>query len=176
MPTRGDKQLQAKLDRLKRALSNTAPKRVGAAAERFFKESFRRQGWLDGGLRKWPATKGGKPGRVLKRTGLLMNSIRVARADWRSIQVVAGGPHVPYARIHNEGGTIQRQVTRRAHQRRAHAMRTRRGRVMVAATTVRRHQARMNVHIRKRQYMGRSTSLDLELRKVILETVAAAIR
>lgn len=175
--------MQAKLTRLAKALVSTAPKRIAANAERHFKDSFRNQGFTDRALVKWrplrkPRTnsKGKKlQGRILKGRGLLANSIRVARADWNGIQVVAGGPHVPYAKLHNEGGWIRRQVTRRAHTRRAHPANTRRGRVLRNEAHVRRHQARMNVYIPKRQFMGDSHQLRQTMRQTILKTIAETL-
>lgn len=157
---------------------STAPKRIGADAERHYKESFRKQGFTDSTFRMWPPLKDpkAKKGRILKRSGLLMNSIRVAQADWRGVQVVAGGPHVPYAQIHNEGGTIHRQVTRRAHPRKGGPVKTRRGTVIRKATYVRRHQAMMNTHLRKRQFMGPSRALETKMRATILRTIAEAVK
>jgi phage gpG-like protein len=110
-------------------------------------------------------------GRVLSRTGMLYNSVQLVQADANGIRVVAGGAHVPYAQLHNKGGTIQRQVTVRAHHRREHFANTRRGRVKRKAAIVRRHQMRMNLHIRKRQFMGKSHMLDIQMRKTILASL-----
>lgn len=159
-----DQKLQQRLNQLRTELRDRLPKVLAAQAERHFKQSFRDQGFTDRSLVRWRPSKGAKKGRTLRRSGLLFNSIRIARADAGGIVIVAGGPYVPYARIHNEGGTIQRQVTRRAHQRKAH----RRGRSLVKEHSVRRHQARLNVHIPKRQYMGKSHVLDLSMRTSIL--------
>ena len=159
---------------MQKALVSTVPKRIAADAERHFKQSFRDQGFTNSSLVKWAPTKKGKPGRVLKKSGLLFNSIRIVRAEWNGIQLTAGGPHVPYAQIHNEGGTINRQVTRREHFRKGGPVRTRRGTVQRKGGLVKRHQARMNVHIRKRQFMGRSVVLENTMRLTIINTIKAA--
>lgn len=175
MSVKGNSQVA---QRLRKALTTTIPKRIAADAQRHYMDSFRHQGFTDRALVKWrpvkkPRTSRGKVvgGRVLKGRGLLANSIRVARADWNGIQVVAGGPHVPYARIHNEGGWIRRQVTRRAHTRRAHPARTKSGVIMRKEANVRRHQARMNLYMPKRQYMGDSTVLRNTMRQTIQRTI-----
>lgn len=162
-----DQKLQQRIKQLQNELRNRLPKVLAAQAERHFKQSFRDQGFTDRALVRWRPSRGVKAGRTLRRSGLLFNSIRIARADAGGIVIVAGGPYVPYARIHNEGGTIQRQVTRRAHQRKAH----RRGRSLVKEHSVRRHQARLNVHLPKRQYMGKSQVLDTAMRNGILNSV-----
>lgn len=178
MSVSGAGNLQAKLGRIAKALVSTAPKRIAADAERHFKDSFRNQGFTDRVLVKWrplrkPRTSKGKvlQGRILKGRGLLANSVRVAQADWNSIQVVAGGQHVRYAKIHNEGGWIRRQVTRRAHTRQAHAANTRRGRIMRKEAHVRRHQARMNLYMPKRQFMGDSYMLRQTMLQTVLKTI-----
>lgn len=184
MPVKGDKQLQAKVAKLKAALMKTAPQRIAIDAQRHFMQSFRDQGFTDRGLVKWrplrkPRTNAkGKvlQGRILKGKGLLANSIRVIKADWNGIVVAAGGPHVPYARLHNEGGWIRRQVTRRAHVRGAHIRRTKRyGAQQVSEANVRRHQARMNLYMIKRQFMGDSHVLRRKMRETILKTITESL-
>lgn len=168
--------LQAKLTKVQHAISNTIPKRVAANAERHFKESFRKQGFTNANFLRWAPTKGGKAGRVLRKSGLLFNSIRIDQANENGIRIVAGGAHVPYAQIHNEGGTINRQATRRAHIRRGGPVKTRRGIIQRKAAAVRRHQVRMNVHIRKRQFMGPSITLDGIMKATIQKTIAEALK
>jgi phage gpG-like protein len=168
--------LRAKLERLAKALAVQAPKVIGAAAERHFKQSFVNQGFTDSALVKWPKTKNGKANRVLKKTGLLMNSIRVDRADLNVIRIVAGGPQVPYARIHNEGGTIEGTANVRAHQRRAHRASTRRGKVMRKAASVKAHTRRMLTYMPKRQYMGKSAAMEANMRNELLKLIARTIK
>lgn len=173
MSIRGIGQLNGKLAKLQTALTRTIPRRIGQDAEDHFRRSFKNQGFTDRGLVKWAPVKNKKAmkGRVLSRTGMLYNSVQLVQADANGIRVVAGGRAVPYAKIHNEGGTIQRQVSVRAHHRKEHFANTRRGRVKRKAATVRRHQMRMNLHLRKRQFMGKSHVLDMKMRKTILTTI-----
>lgn len=176
MPIHGMPPLRAKLDQLAKALAVKAPKVIAAPAERHFKQSFVNQGFTDSHLVKWPKTKGGKPGRVLKRTGLLMNSIRIDRADLNVIRIVAGGPQVRYARIHNEGGTIEGTANVRAHQRRAHRANTRRGKVMRQAASVKAHTRRMLTYMPKRQYMGKSQAMEARMREELLKLIARTLK
>ncbi len=183
MPIYGVNNLDKRIERLGKALQRTIPRRIGQDAENHFRASFKNGGFTDRTLVKWrprkqqPRDRRGKAKAhtVLFQHGLLRGSVRLAQAYWNSIQVVAGGPHVPYARIHNEGGWIRRQVTRRAHTRRAHAANTRRGRIMRGEAHVRRHQARMNVYIPKRQFMGPSKALEATMRQTILKTIAETL-
>lgn len=182
MPERGTKQLNAKLSNLKKALLTTAPKRMGNDALRHFLMSFRNQGFTDERLVLWPKTKaprtiGGRAvqGRILKGRGLLMNSLRVTRSDWNGIQLAAGGPQVPYAKIHNEGGTIETTANVRAHARRDHVARLRTGKVARTGGPVKAHTRRMLTYMPKRQYMGRSAVLVNTMRETILKTVVQTL-
>jgi phage gpG-like protein len=83
---------------------------------------------------------------LLLKTGRLKRSIRKISATTDRIII---GTDVPYAQIHNEGGTINTTVTVRAHTR------TRRGR----SENVRGHSRRMNLNIPQRQFLGNSQVL-----------------
>lgn len=167
-------------DNLARTLSTTLPERLGATAEAFYRRSFRNQGFTDQQLVKWRKLKRPRTNSrgkalnkaILKGTGNLALSIRVERADFRGVLIAAGNRQVPYAQIHNEGGWIRRQVTRRAHLVGESVRRTKRGKkVAVRAHMVRRHQAQMNLYMPKRQFMGPSATLHRELLGVADKTM-----
>lgn len=166
--------------RLVKALTNDIPKRIANDAERFFKDSFKRQAWEGKPWRprkKRDRRKGKKPGRrILVDTGNLMQSIRVVRADHNNITLTAGNAHVPYAQVHNEGAWVRGQVTRRAFVKMEHMRRTRSGkRVPVRTHQVRRHQARLNMHMPKRQFMGASPTLERIMRETITKSLRRAV-
>lgn len=171
MPIKGTIEIA---NRIRTALVQKVPKRIAADAERHFKMSFRHQGFIDETLVPWKPTE--KPransrgkvlqGRILKRTGLLVNSIRVLRADWNRVEITAGGQHVPYAQIHNEGGRIQGTFNVRAHTRRK-----RDG----SKVPVRAFQRKVNTVIPQRQFMGDSFKLRQTMRQTILRTISEAL-
>lgn len=180
MPVYGIKNLDNRLLKLRNDLVTKLPKKLGQAAETHFRASFKSQGFTDRALVKWkprakpPRTKTGKekPHTILYNHGLLRNSVRLVRYTWNDIQVVAGGQHVPYARIHNEGGTINKTVSVRAFDRRAHIRTTKRGkRVKVGPGTVRPFSRHMNTVIPRRQFMGESHVLRMEMRGIILKAI-----
>lgn len=182
MPVHGSKQLIAKVNNLSKALMGTIPKRMATDAHRHFLMSFRNQGFTDERLVLWPRLKkartiGGRSveGRILKGRGLLMNSLRIAQANWNSIVIAAGGPHVPYAKIHNEGGTIEATASVRSHTRRDHAANSRNGKVLRRGGTVGAHTRRMLTYMPKRQYMGRSKVLVETMRQTIMKTVVETL-
>lgn len=185
MPVYGIKNLDRRIERLKNTLAKTIPARIGQAAENHFRESFKKGGFTDRTFVKWPARKKppmDKRGKVRKhtvlfQTGMLRNSVRLLpNPSWNNIQVVAGGPHVPYARAHNEGTVINKSVSVRAHGRRAHPARTRSGkRIMRKEANVGAYTRHMNTVIRKRQFMGESYVLGVKMRAIILKSIAETL-
>lgn len=88
-----------------RQFFRTVPRMAGRIAVNFYKDSFRRQGFIDQGFERWPARKRPDRGRAtLVKTGKLRRSIRIMKVTPSSVTV---GSSMPYASIHNFGGTIQ---------------------------------------------------------------------
>ena len=171
MPIKGMDKVMRKALALQKAMAGPVPVKMQAAAVRVFRDNFKAQGWVDRGVKPWKqrATEEKRKGRskprkiLIGRTSLLINSIeRNGQATWNSISVKAGGPHVPYARIHNEGGEIRGTFGIRQHGRR-----TRAG----GKATVRQHTRTVNTTIPQRRFMGDSHALRQAMRKVIGEAV-----
>ncbi len=155
---------------------NKLPNEVAAIAVKFSKERFRKQSWLDVVEDKWPVRKRRRKGgarrsqTLLVDTGRLKRSIRKIHAD---NQVVIIGTDVPYAQIHNDGGTINKTVTvnehkRAEHKRKAHS-RTRAGRTeiiksaIVKSHVIATHRRKMNTTIEARKFLGQSAALEQQL-------------
>jgi phage gpG-like protein len=101
---------QARFTSIEHKLQQTLaalPAKAGAVVVHHSLESFHDQGWTDSSLEPWSPrlSKNGKnTGRaILVQSGRLRRSIRVLTATADSVTV---GTDVPYAQIHNEGGTI----------------------------------------------------------------------
>uniref|UniRef100_UPI001F46270F phage virion morphogenesis protein n=2 Tax=Flavobacteriaceae TaxID=49546 RepID=UPI001F46270F len=77
------------------------------------------------------------------------------------------GTDVPYAQIHNEGGTIKATARVRAHSR------TRKGRNQ--PIKVKAHTRQMNAKIPKRQFLGESAVLALRLENHMYDKVTDEI-
>lgn len=135
------------------------PRTVGGLAVTFFKESWRRQGWLDKSLQKWLPRRHPSPSdagkAILVQRGHLRNSIRILSSDSQSVVV---GSTLPYAEPHNDGG--RGSVTVRQHTRR-----TPRG----GLSTVRQHTRAMNVP--QRRFIGDSS----EVNKLVDKKIEAMI-
>lgn len=146
------------------------PQRVGTEAVAFFKQSFRRQGWIDkGGVEKWKRRKHddrkSRSRGILMLRGTLRRSIRIVNKTANSVTV---GTDVPYAQIHNEGGHIQATVRVRAHRRKGSTytryaqsdIATRRSvgrkRIGRSGGEVKAHTRKMNLRIPQRRFMGQS--------------------
>jgi phage gpG-like protein len=145
-----------KLDNIVKAYNNL-PTEVAAIAVSFTKDRFRSQDWYDTNRESWPARKRQRGGKkrsqtLLADTARLKRSIRKILADRKQVVI---GTDVPYAQIHNDGGKITKSVTVKSHSRR----RKSRG----GSTTVRSHTRRMNLTIPKRQFIGESNRLEMEL-------------
>lgn len=159
------------------------PRYVGNMAVNFYKDSFKRGGYIDtGGLQKWEprkklAARGSKPKgnrALLVKTGNLRRSIKIIRSG---LGFVVVGTNLPYARIHNEGGTITSTqnigaYTRKAHKRKAYT-RTWQGNsqsikaTQIAQSQIKAHSRKQNTKMTQRQFMGLSQFL---MRRILLNT------
>lgn len=82
------------------------PQIIAETAVEYFKESFIKKSFNG---KAWPATK--KPvkrGSLMVRSGALMSTIRPSLITANTVVTSAGSSKVRYARVHNEGGTIDR--------------------------------------------------------------------
>lgn len=85
------------------------PHVVAETATEYFKERFSAKEW-DG--TPWPQTKRVvRRGSLLVRSSKLVNSIRPTVVTANRVRIGAGNAKVPYAQVHNEGGTVHPTVT-----------------------------------------------------------------
>jgi len=82
-----------------------APSIIAETATEYFKKSFIEKRF---GSDIWSPTKRPvKKGSLMVRSGALMGSIRPTLVTQNQVTISAGSSKVPYAKVHNEGGTIQ---------------------------------------------------------------------
>lgn len=81
----------------------------------FFIDSFQKQGFTDRSFEPWQKRGGGdRPGgALLVKSAHLRNSLKVME---RSIDKIVFGSNSPYAKIHNEGGIINVNLTPKARR------------------------------------------------------------
>lgn len=153
------------------------PTWAGNAALNLFKDSWRRQGFIDQRFERWPKRRNdadGKGRAVLMQSGALRRSLRLRTGDtWFEIST-----DVPYARAHNEGETIEQTVTPR--QRRffwamhAKARRTGDG-PQAAMWRAFALSQKLTIKMPKRQFMGRSRLLERRIGMHVERAVEAAL-
>ncbi len=95
---------------------------IAEMATEYYKQRFTTKEWEG---EPWPAAKNPPSrGSLLVRSGALVSTIRPVRVTSTEATIRAGSPRVPYARIHNEGGTVTQKPTpkqRRFFWAKAHA-------------------------------------------------------
>ena len=155
-------------DNINRAISRI-PQKAAVMAVNFTKERFVKKNWVDTTEHPWDKTKKRK-GSTLIKSGRLKRSIRKVHvgADYAII-----GTDVPYARIHNDGGTMEgtehvRTHTRRAHKRKAYTRAGKRIKAgVVRAHTIKSHTRKYKRTIIQRQFIGESQALTNQLTSMI---------
>ncbi|MBR6286969.1 MAG: phage virion morphogenesis protein [Bacteroidaceae bacterium] len=110
----GHDELTRRIDYLKQQIetevNDRLPRKVGIVAVNFFKQNFRDAGFRDDTIQQWKLTKRQQFGKGAAAGYTPLLSAR--NHLFSSIQYVAGrgevhiGNNVPYANIHNEGGTV----------------------------------------------------------------------
>lgn len=166
MPRSPLDQLRKDADRIDRFLK-TMPRAMGQIAVREYVGMFRRQAFVDeaGTSHAWPSRKrkDKKGGRaLLVKSGRLRRSVRVTSQDGESVTI---GTDVPYAQIHNEGGTLTATQSIRGHQRRRFsrdevsgpsAKRAKWVKTLIGTSDVKGHSRQLNTEMPQRQFMGAS--------------------
>ncbi|WP_370408967.1 phage virion morphogenesis protein [Tenacibaculum dicentrarchi] len=139
---------------------------AGVIAVKFSKDRFRQKNWVDTSQEKWTPRKQKRAGSLLvgPGSGRLKKSIRKISEGKYYVLI---GTDVPYAQIHNEGGTIKATARVRAHSR------TRKGRNQ--PIKVKAHTRQMNTKIPKRQFLGESAVLALRLENHMYDKVTDEI-
>jgi phage gpG-like protein len=190
--------LKAKQKELDTLMRRELPVKVGRMAKDHYQDNFRKGGFVNGGLRRWPVTKrqrsGSKSaaagyGPLLSRRNHLFSSVKYTPGDYR----VRVANDVKYAPPHNWGGETRPTVTPRMRKfawamyykaagiRKKAAKGKRKGKTRqrelppeagmwkgLALT----RKKKLKVKIPQRQFIGEST----ELNKQIRQTVETEIR
>lgn len=163
-------ELRQKYNTLRRKL----PLVLGKEAVNFFKDNFRKGGWEgDNGNEQWQNRKPDIDGRARSRrtlikSGNLRRSIRIATTTYNSVTIAT---NLPYAKIHNEGGTIVQKPTWRQRMffsHRSNQAEESRNRSAANAWAAMSTAKKLTIPIPKRQFMGNSKALDERIEKRII--------
>lgn len=152
------------------------PTWAGNAALNFFKDSWRRQGFIDRRYERWQRRKGNPDGRaVLVKSGALRRSLRL-RVGRTWFEISTG---MKYAKAHNEGGTIVQTVTPR-QRRYFWAMSAKHKKLgQPDAAEMWRRMAlseTLTIKMPKRQFMGASHFLERRIQMHVERALATALR
>lgn len=158
------KPLKQQLSEFKR-LRVDLPTLVGNEAVNFFKQGFRRQGFIDESFKPWakrsPKAKRNKGRNILVDSARLWRSIRVLhKVPGRMVNV---GTDVPYAQAHNEGFTGIEHV--RPHKRTATVKRKAYG--SYKGTAAKRRAATITMSGARHNVKGFSRKMRLPQRRII---------
>lgn len=111
-------ELKKKSNEVENLMKRKLPVVVGRMAKDHYQENFRKGGFQNRGLRKWPVTRrqtsgiagaDGQYGPLLSRRNHLFASIKYVPSDYR----VTVSNDLPYAPVHNWGGQVNPTVTPR---------------------------------------------------------------
>ena len=160
------------VDKVQDTIRQKAADIVEEKAIQYYRRSFQTKSW-DG--ESWaPAKKTPKRGHLMYRTGALMGSIGRHINTPTRVVIRGGNQKAPYARIHNEGGTINnpgstRQNTWKVYKRGKFA-----GRTLFAKNTVNATFSQKNIikpytiNIPKRKFMGKTKELNNIIREALI--------
>ncbi|MCZ2393404.1 MAG: phage virion morphogenesis protein [Chitinophagales bacterium] len=83
---------------------------VAKEAQSFFKSSFDKEGFTDYGFIAWPKRRDNETHKLLYKSHALKDSVIIKTIDKKMVEIMAG-EGIPYAAIHNYGGTITVKMT-----------------------------------------------------------------
>lgn len=185
--------IKAKQKELDTLMRRKLPVKVGRMAKDHYQENFRKGGFVNGGLERWPQTKrqqsGGTSaaanyGPLLSRRNHLFSSVKYTPADYR----VRVANDVEYASLHNNGGETNPTVTPKMRKF-AWAMYYKAAGIRKKAATAGRkgktgqkelspeaamwkglaltRKKKLKVRVPKRQFIGESVELNEQIRQTI---------
>jgi len=147
------------------------PPLLGAEAVRHTKENFRQGGFVDSSLNPWPKRKRDPdPGRgtlIGKGTAHLFRDVRILS---RTNNMVTVGTTLPYARIHNDGGTISHPGGTAFFKKKDGELAWVSNQVAARLATAGRKLPRTKPHLiqmPQRKFLGQSKSLNQKLRTIV---------
>lgn len=177
---------------IQREVNDRLPRKVGITAVNHFKQNFRDGGFMNGGLHPWKKTKrqqqpsnaGSRYSPLTSARNHLMSSLEFHPGVG---QVRISNP-VPYAAIHNEGGTINThprvtpKMRKFAWAMAYHAAGVRRkgklpkelpyeAKMWRALALTKKTTLSIHANIPQRQFMGESQELTQKVNRIVNESI-----
>ena len=149
------------------------PNEVALMAKNHFLKSFIKEGFEDTSFIAWPKRKDTDGHKLLSKSLQLRGSLKIDKANFKRIEVSAG-EGLPYAAIHNEGGIINVQVTKKIRKFFWYMFyKTNIQKYKMMALT---KKSSFRIRIPKRQYIGESYKLNQDLDKKFIDRIIEAQR
>lgn len=189
-------EIQRRIERVKtdieREVRDRLPRKAGITAVNHFRQNFRDAGWRDNGLHPWKKTRRQQEGSpdakyppLTSRRDHLMRSIQYEKTAPGEVTVT---DPVPYAAIHNEGGTLNTHPAVTPKMRsfawaRAYSLSRVKGKGRLpkelppeaakwrALALTRKSRLNITAHIPRRQFMGESRELMQKINGIINESI-----
>lgn len=144
---------------------------IAEKAKGFFKGSFIKEGFTDYAFIAWPKRKDTLPHKVLTKSQALRDSIVIKEASRKRV-VIEAGQGIPYASIHNTGGTISVPVTEKSRRFFWYMyMQTKEERWKWMALT---KKDRLSVRMPQRKFIGKSQMLNKQIQQFMVEQMKKA--
>lgn len=155
------------------------PTILGNEAVNFSLDRFRNQNWIGNSTEPWKPrkkeTKKSAGKNILIGIGRLRGSIR--KISQGGLKVSIGSTDVPYARIHNYGGTITRHARSETFLRNRITRGIRKGKFKRGTTAGKGFTFKKGtIRIPRRQFLGRSQYLIIRLRRAGQVQILKALR
>lgn len=190
------KEIQRRVERVKtdieREVRDRLPRKVGITAVNHFKRNFRDAGWRDGGIHTWKKTRrqqeGGPDAKYTPLTSRRDHLMRSVQYEQTAPGEVTVTDPVPYAAIHNDGGTLNTHPSvtpkmRRFAWAKAYSLAGVKGKGRLpkelppeaakwrALALTKKSRLNITAHIPRRQFMGGSRELMLEINGIINQSL-----
>lgn len=157
------KQSRQQAGRIASYINDIAPAMVVSKTLRFIDGNFRAQGWQGATFKPWQNKQANigrrRPGRILIITGRLRRGVNYTTNGRGEVRFYN---NVPYAQIHNQGGTINITAKVKAFNRRRFykdevsapgARKPRFTKTHIGDSSVRAHTRKMKIVMPQRQFM-----------------------
>lgn len=153
----------------KEAINTIAPE-VALYAKNFFLQSFIKEGFTHISFIPWSSRQlnNESSNKILNQSSALKNSIKIESASPELIKIVAG-QGIPYAAIHNNGGTINVKVTPKMRKY-FWAMWYKTNKVFWKNMAMTKKNV-LVIKIPKRQFIGESETLLKDIDKIMIRKI-----
>ena len=147
------------------------PEEVAEKARSFFLASFIKEGFTDNSFIPWVKRADDLSHKILSRSLKLKGSIKIEQADFKKISISAGDG-VPYAEIHNNGGTINVTVTEKMRKYFWYIFK-KTGKEQYKWMALTKKES-ISITIPKRQFIGDSFTLDKKIDELFIARITKA--